>query len=255
MDRGVGHAGRARVGLGGDAVGGVRNDHRDEQMPYGVDTIRLRIEWPAAPVSRGYNGRAWKMRPLRGWTGGQAADVPQPDNEAVAPPTLPISGSDTMKTQRGQAFDDGLAHSIRFSPDAQHSQGGVSGAPFTQQAELSGRSDSELFRVEPYQTAADQALAALAAVNALPIGQRFAANSPKNTATEPKTNNNVLDIQFTTNYKYACSVLGIDGATAREAIHTAKRRERLGATDNCTFDLKNGDILWQGETIGNFFGD
>ena len=42
-------------------------------MPYGVDTIRLRISFPAAPVSRGYNGRAWKMRPLRGWTGGQGA--------------------------------------------------------------------------------------------------------------------------------------------------------------------------------------
>ncbi len=42
-------------------------------MPYGVDTLRLRISFPAAPVSRGYNGRAWKMRPLRGWTGGQAA--------------------------------------------------------------------------------------------------------------------------------------------------------------------------------------
>ena len=42
-------------------------------MPYGVDTIRLRIEWSAAPVSRGYNGRMWRMRPLRGWTGGQAA--------------------------------------------------------------------------------------------------------------------------------------------------------------------------------------
>jgi len=46
---------------------------RDDAAPYGVDTIRLRISFPAAPVSRGYNGRAWKMRPLRGWTGGQTA--------------------------------------------------------------------------------------------------------------------------------------------------------------------------------------
>jgi len=44
-------------------------------MPYGVDTIRLRISFPAAPVSRGYNGRAWKMRPLRGWTGGARWDA------------------------------------------------------------------------------------------------------------------------------------------------------------------------------------
>ena len=60
------------MGLGGDAVDDVTRDTRDEAMPYGVDTIRLRISFPAAPASRGYNGRAWKMRPLRGWTGGQA---------------------------------------------------------------------------------------------------------------------------------------------------------------------------------------
>ena len=60
------------MGLGGDAVDDVTRAPRDEAMPYGVDTIRLRISFPAAPVSRGYNGRAWKMRPLRGWTGEQA---------------------------------------------------------------------------------------------------------------------------------------------------------------------------------------
>ncbi len=48
-------------------------------MPYGVDTIRLRISFPAAPASEGYNGRAWRMRPLRGWTGGA-----QWDEEAAA---------------------------------------------------------------------------------------------------------------------------------------------------------------------------
>ena len=51
------------MGLGGDAMGGVK---ADDAAPYGVDTIRLRIEWPAAPVSQGYNGRMWRMRPLRG---------------------------------------------------------------------------------------------------------------------------------------------------------------------------------------------
>lgn len=30
----------------------------------GVDTLRLRISWPAAPASQGYNGRMWL---LRGW--------------------------------------------------------------------------------------------------------------------------------------------------------------------------------------------
>ena len=53
----------------------MADESRDEVMPYGVDTIRLRISFPAAPVSRGYNGRAWKMRPLRGWTGGAEWDA------------------------------------------------------------------------------------------------------------------------------------------------------------------------------------
>ncbi len=199
-------------------------------MPYGVDTIRLRITSPAAPVSQGYNGRMWRMRPLRGWTGGQAVGAARPEGEAAAP-----FGSDSAGAQRDQAFADGLARYARFSPDAQHSQDEATRASFVQQAGLSGRSDAGLFR-ERYQTAADQALAALAAVKALPIGQRFAADAPK-------TNNHVLDIQFTTNYKYACKFLGVDSATAREAIHAAKRRLKLGARDECTFDLKTGDIL------------
>jgi len=68
LDRGDRGAGRPGVGLGGDAVADVRED----ALPYGVDTLVLRIEWPA-PARRGYNGRMWRMRPLRGWTGGQGA--------------------------------------------------------------------------------------------------------------------------------------------------------------------------------------
>ena len=60
------------MGLGGDAVDDVT---RDDAAPYGVDTIWLRIEWPAPPAPQGYDGRMWRMRPLRGWTGGQAADA------------------------------------------------------------------------------------------------------------------------------------------------------------------------------------
>ena len=29
-----------------------------DHLPYGVDTIVLRIEWPTVPASRGHNGRA-----------------------------------------------------------------------------------------------------------------------------------------------------------------------------------------------------
>ena len=75
MDRGVGRAERAHLGLGGDAVDGVRDDHRDDAMPYGVDTIRLRISFPAVPALQGYDDGIWRMRPLRGWTGGQAVDA------------------------------------------------------------------------------------------------------------------------------------------------------------------------------------
>jgi len=45
---------------------------KHDALPYGVDTLVLRIEWPA-PARRGYNGRMWRMRPLRGWTRGHAA--------------------------------------------------------------------------------------------------------------------------------------------------------------------------------------
>jgi len=51
-------------------------------LPYGVDTIRLRISWPAAPASRGYNGRMWRMRRLRGWTGAARQDAPGADEGA-----------------------------------------------------------------------------------------------------------------------------------------------------------------------------
>lgn len=55
------------------------NDLPSDEYPYGVDTIRLRISWPAAPASRGYNGRKWSMRPLRGQTGGARQDAPGAD--------------------------------------------------------------------------------------------------------------------------------------------------------------------------------
>ena len=55
-------------GTGGEAA-------RNEAMPYGVDTIRLRISFPTAPASRGYDDRMWRMRPLRGWTGGAEWDA------------------------------------------------------------------------------------------------------------------------------------------------------------------------------------
>ncbi len=66
---------------------GVRSGAvRDEALPCGVDTIVLRIEWPAAAL-RGYNGRMWRMRPLRGWTGDRTAKATtRPDRHCPAAP-------------------------------------------------------------------------------------------------------------------------------------------------------------------------
>ena len=55
----AGGNGRAELGLGGDAVGELT----DEPMPYGVDTIVFRIEFPAEVAAPGYGGRMWRMRP------------------------------------------------------------------------------------------------------------------------------------------------------------------------------------------------
>ena len=48
---------------------------RHEALSYGADAIVLRIEWAAAPAHRGYNGRIWRMRPLREWKVRQAMSV------------------------------------------------------------------------------------------------------------------------------------------------------------------------------------
>lgn len=61
-------------------------------LPYGVDTIRLRISWPAAPASRGYNGRMWRMRPLRGWTGAARQDAPGADEGTGDRDGLAVTG-------------------------------------------------------------------------------------------------------------------------------------------------------------------
>jgi len=74
-------------------VDGARDEAvRDEALPYGMDTIRLRISWPAAPASRGYNGRMWRMRPLRGWTGAARQDAPGADEGTGDRDGLAVTG-------------------------------------------------------------------------------------------------------------------------------------------------------------------
>jgi len=55
----------------------------------------------------------------------------------------------------------------------------------------------------------------------------------------------------TTNFRYACKALGIDPIDAGDAIHAAKSARRLSGGDTCLFDLGNGDIIFDGEVIGN----
>ena len=58
-------------------------------------------------------------------------------------------------------------------------------------------------------------------------------------------------VQFTRNFDYACRALRLNPKTASEALHAAKRVANVGNANDCTFDLKNGDILFNDEIIGN----
>ena len=115
-------------------MGGLRDDPRDDPMPYGVDTIRLRISFPAAPVSRGYNGRAWKMRPLRGWTGGARWDEEAAaragqggrGDEGVAIPIA--SGAQQVNASSSlRATLDRVIAAMSAGPSAVEAQGGEGG--------------------------------------------------------------------------------------------------------------------------------
>jgi hypothetical protein len=55
----------------------------------------------------------------------------------------------------------------------------------------------------------------------------------------------------TKNFKHACNALGIDPIDASDALHAAKEAAGLSPSDNCTFDLDSGDIMFNGESIGN----
>ncbi len=135
-------------------MNGARDEAaRDEALPYGVDTIRLRITWPAAPVSQGYNGRMWRMRPLRGWTGGQGAGVARPDGEAIAPSALLAGGSDLTGAQRGRPFNSGLAQRIGSALGTQYAQSELFEKDETTRRVEPGEgplSDAELFRLEAH---------------------------------------------------------------------------------------------------------
>lgn len=103
---------------------------KDETTPCGVDTIRLRITFPAAPASRGYDDRMWRMRPLRGWMGGarwdeEAAARAEQGGHADEGVAIPIAGA-APQVSAGSSLRAALDRVIAaMEAPAVKAQGGV----------------------------------------------------------------------------------------------------------------------------------
>jgi hypothetical protein len=83
---------------------------------------------------------------------------------------------------------------------------------------------------------------------------KYSDNQPRDANgrwTGGATPNSFQVAATTRNFRKACKLLGIDPIDAGEAIHAAKADRRLSGGDECVFDLDNGDIIFQGEVIGN----
>ena len=113
---------------------GLRDDPRDDPMPYGVDTIRLRISFPTMPAPQGYDDQMWRMRPLRGWTGGQVAaeqpaGVEQGESNVDGGVATPVASA----AQQGSAGSslratlDRVIAAMSTEPPAVEAQGGEGG--------------------------------------------------------------------------------------------------------------------------------
>ncbi len=55
----------------------------------------------------------------------------------------------------------------------------------------------------------------------------------------------------TNDFDYACKALKLNPKKASAILHAIKNREDLGGADNCIFDTKTGDVIFNGEVIGN----
>ena len=66
-----------------------------------------------------------------------------------------------------------------------------------------------------------------------------------------RTATTLLVAGSTTNFNYACRVLKLNRNKASDILHAVKEDNYLGGADNCTFDTDTGDILYNGEVIGN----
>jgi hypothetical protein len=101
----------------------------------------------------------------------------------------------------------------------------------------------------------DQRLNALdRVVNGGPVAgaEKFNDNHDERGGFATASGNSGIQLAATTkNIRKACKLLGIDPIDAGEAIHAAKTNRRLSGADECTFDLENGNIIFQDEIIGN----
>ena len=127
-------------------------------MPYGVDTIRLRISFPPSPSSQGYEDRLWRMRPLLGWTGGARWD--EEESAVAAATAAQVSARSSLRTTL-----DRVIAGMSTEPPAVEAQGGVQHAqrgPSTRnptpraEPNSEGRSLPELGRVGRYSTLRSQ---------------------------------------------------------------------------------------------------
>jgi hypothetical protein len=55
----------------------------------------------------------------------------------------------------------------------------------------------------------------------------------------------------TKNFRHACKRLKLEENDASDALHAAKYAHGLSASDTCLFDTDTGDIIYDGEIIGN----
>jgi hypothetical protein len=72
------------------------------------------------------------------------------------------------------------------------------------------------------------------------VPERIGASPPRSTVVVAAT---------TRNFNYACKALNLNPKEATRALHAAK--ETIKLRDDCTFDLDAGNIIYNGEVIGN----
>ena len=255
-------------------------------LPCGVETIRLRISWPSAPASRGYNGRKWSMRPLRGWTGGTRQDAPAADVgpgerdglAAAGPGHAPAFPERGQAVPAIQAVEEGgpaseLLAAFRAlragalqgqGPTANEAEAGLAAAP-GQQSSVEGAGFSNVPIQNGTGTASDAIAPGTAGRDgngpgsappititaALPLDGR-STNAPASGeagSTTVRLGTVTTAQQPSTASSLADSVTS-DGAN--DTINGDFIRQREGFTNNAIVPKENGNILGQsGVTVGN----